>query len=213
MATGRDANRLGRVSEGAEGVDGSIRTHVADLTKPSELTTLASHSKRVDVLVHAAGVISMGTVDELSIDEFDRQYEVNLKAPFQLTQALLPSLQTAQGQVIFINSTAGLTAGAGAGPYAATKHGLKAIADSLREEVNDRGIRVTSVFIGRTATGMQAAIHKTEGKDYNPQLLLQPEDVAQIIIGILQLPRTAEVTEIRIRPMVKPGRIRDSGGL
>jgi NADP-dependent 3-hydroxy acid dehydrogenase YdfG len=108
-----------------------------------------------------------------------------------------------QGQIVFINSSAGLTAKAGAGQYAATKFALKAIADSLRAEVNALGLRVLSVYPGRTASPMQAAIYKMEGKAYNPERLLQPEDVAACVINALSLPRTAEVTDIQVRPLVK----------
>jgi short-subunit dehydrogenase len=121
-----------------------------------------------------------------------------------LTQALLPLLKARQGQIVFINSTVGLRAGANVGQYAATKHGLKALADSLRDEVNADGVRVLSVFLGRTATPMQAAIHEMEGRVYHPEFLMQPEDVAAVVINALSLPRTAEMTDIHVRPMIKP---------
>lgn len=80
---------------------------------------------------------------------------------------------------MFINSSVGIVARGGIGPYAATKHALKAIADSLRDEVNKDGIRVLSIFLGRTATPMQEEVHRLEGKPYRPERLLQPEDVAE----------------------------------
>jgi len=66
-------------------------------------------------------------------------------------------------------------------------------------------VRVLSVFLGRTATPMQVAVHKMEGKAYHPERLLQPEDVASVVINALSLPRTTEVTDISIRPLVKQG--------
>jgi NADP-dependent 3-hydroxy acid dehydrogenase YdfG len=87
--------------------------------------------------------------------------------------------------------------------YAATKHALKAIADSLRAEVNTYGVRVLSIYPGRTATPMQAAVYKMEGKTYEPEKLMQPKDVAEVVMDALSLPRTAEVTDIHIRPMNK----------
>ena len=67
-------------------------------------------------------------------------------------------LTARRGQIAFVNSSQGLEAGAGVGQYAAMKHALKAIADSLRHELNSEGVRVVTVFPGRTATpGMQAA--------------------------------------------------------
>jgi len=104
---------------------------------------------------------------------------------------------------VFINSTQGLRAAAGVGQYAATKHAMKAIADSLRDEVNAAGVRVTSVFLGRTATEMQRAIFALEGRQYQPGRLIQPADVAEIVLSLLLLPRTTEVTDIVLRPMQK----------
>ena len=75
--------------------------------------------------------------------------------------------------------------------------------DALREEVNSDGIRVASVFPGRTATPRQARIHALEGKAYVPERLLQPDDVAEVVVKILTLPRSAEITDVRIRPMLK----------
>jgi NADP-dependent 3-hydroxy acid dehydrogenase YdfG len=91
------------------------------------------------------------------------------------------------------------------GQYAATKHALKAITDSLREEVNSDGIRVLSVFNGRTATPMQAAVHAVEGRAYCPEKLIQPDDIASVVIHALSLPGTAEITDVQIRPFAKLG--------
>jgi len=126
-----------------------------------------------------------------------------VRGPYLLTQCLLPLLRRRPGQVVFINSSAGLTARANVGQYAATKHALKAVADSLRDEVNRDGVRVLSVFPGRTATPTQEALHRLEGRPYRPERLLQPADVAAVVVHALGLPRTAEVTEIKIRPLVK----------
>jgi NADP-dependent 3-hydroxy acid dehydrogenase YdfG len=113
-------------------------------------------------------------------------------------------LTAARGQIVFINSSVGLSAKrAEIGQYAATKHALKAIADTLREELNPKGIRVLSVYLGRTATPMQKALCHEERKAYHPEMLLQPEDVASVIVHALTLARTAEVTDISIRPMQK----------
>ena len=70
--------------------------------------------------------------------------------------------------------------------------------------MNSDGIRVTSAYLGRTATPMQAAIHAMEGKAYRPELLLQPADVAAVVLNALTLTRSAELTDVQIRPMQKP---------
>jgi len=157
----------------------------------------------LDVLVHSAGTIARADVADATLEDFDRQYEANLRAPFALTKGLLPSLGRANGQVVFVSSSAALVPRANAAQYAATQAGLRALATSLRDEVNPAGVRVTAIFPGRTATPRQELIHAWEGKDYHPGRLLQPEDVAAMVVAAIALPRTAEVTEISIRPMVK----------
>ncbi len=157
-------------------------------------------ASRLDVLVHAAGVLARGTLESMPTVEFDRMYRTNLRAPFALTQALLPLLRMSEGQVVFVNSTAGVSAAPQLGAYSALKHALRSLADTLRAEANSAGVRVVSVFPGRTATPMQARLHELETRAYRPDNLLQPEDVAAAVVGTLELPRTAEVTELRIRP-------------
>jgi NADP-dependent 3-hydroxy acid dehydrogenase YdfG len=87
--------------------------------------------------------------------------------------------------------------------YDASKHALRALADSLRAEVNESGVRVLSIFLGRTASEMQEQLHDEERRNYRPELLLQPQDVASAIVSALMLPRTAEITDIHVRPMIK----------
>ena len=200
---GRNREALERVS--AETGSGIVCR--ADLTVDADVQAVVSVAgdelPGVDVLVHCAGIIEGDEMATASAADFDRQYRVNLRAPYVLTQALLPMLVQRRGQVVFVNSTAGSTAGPGSGQYAATKHGLRAVADSLRAEINADGVRVLSIMLGRTATPMQAALAAREGREYRPELLVQPEDVASVVSSALTLPRTAEITELAIRPMVK----------
>ena len=179
-----------------------------DLTHDEAVQALAEQLQHewdaIDILVHSAGVYAMGKLEATPVTELDRQYRTNVRAPYLLTQELLPLLRRRQGQVVFINSSVGLTARGQVGPYAATKHALRALADSFREEVNAEGLRVLSVYLGRTASPMQAMIHAMEGKAYHPEYLLQPGDVAAVVLNALCLPRTAEVTDVNIRPMRKP---------
>src|SRR3990172_2647962 len=143
----------------------------------------------VDLLLHCAGTITLGRMESAPLEAFDRRYRTNVRAPFALTQALLPMLKTRRGQVVFINSSAGINSMPNVGQYASTKHPLKAVADSLRAEVNAEGVRILSVYPGRTATPMQAAVHEREGMAYMPERLMQPEDVAGGVINALCLPR------------------------
>jgi NADP-dependent 3-hydroxy acid dehydrogenase YdfG len=204
---GRDRDTLHKVAADALRLVSRVECYQADLTLDSDIDRAAGDFQRdfnaVDILVHSAGLILLGAVEETNVEHVDRQYATNVRAPYLLTQRLLPALRLRRGQIVFINSTAGLDARGKAGPYAATKHALRALADSLREEVNAAGVRVLSVYLGRTASPMQAAVHRMEGRAYHPEQLMQPDDVAAAVIGCLRLPRSAEVTELRMRPLAK----------
>lgn len=206
-AVGRRTEALQATADRGAGV-GRFELYEADLVVDDQVARLTdavlARQGGVDVLVHSAGAIALGDLGSAPIEDLDRQYAANVRAPTLLTRTLLPSLRAAQGEVVFINSSAGLTARAGIAQYAATKHALKAIADSLREEVNPDGVRVLSVYPGRTATPLQARVHAEEGKAYLPERLVQPDDVASVVLNALTLPRSAEVTDVVVRPRLKP---------
>ena len=204
---GRSVERLAETAAAAKGLGADSFVHAMDLTNDTDVQRLAweirAEFQELDVLVHCAGTLHHSRLESGEVSDFDNQFRTNLRGPYVLTKAMLPSLIKTQGQVVFINSSQGLRAAAGNGQYAATKHGLKAMADSLRDEVNEFGIRVLSVYPGRTATPRAEAIFAEEGQKYRPELLIQPEDVAAMILHALALPRTAEVTDISMRPMKK----------
>ena len=204
---GRNLNQLEAAFNKEQATNPNIFLHQADLTSDEDIHQLTKNIQaefgQVDLLVHSAGIFISGRFDTASVTELDWQYRLNVRAPYLLTQALLPLIKPCQGQIVFINSSAGLNASAGVGQYAATKHALKAIADSLRGEVNAEGVRVISVYPGRTASPMQEKIFQQEGREYAPNRLLQPEDIASTLITVLGLPRTAEVTDIHVRPLKK----------
>jgi NADP-dependent 3-hydroxy acid dehydrogenase YdfG len=205
-AVARRKHELEATADRANG-SGEFALYEADLVVDEQVTRLArallAREGGVDVLVHSAGTISLGDLETASVRDLDRQYAANVRAPYLLTQALLPALRANGGQIVFINSTVGLTARANVSQFAATQHALKAIADSLREEINPYGVRVLSVYTGRTATPRQAKIHAIEGKPYAPERLMQPEDVAAVVLNALTMPRTTELTDVKVRPMVK----------
>jgi NADP-dependent 3-hydroxy acid dehydrogenase YdfG len=175
---------------------------VADLTDDDAIACVSAQiasRSRLDVLVLSSGTYERSHEPAV----FGRQIAANVIGPYTLLQQLLPSLMEANGQVVFINSSQALKAAAGLGQYAATKHAMKAVADSLRDEVNAHGVRVMSLFLGRTASERQRAIFAAEGRVYPPERLIQPADVAEVVLSLLRLPRTTEVTDIVLRPMQK----------
>ena len=189
-------------------MEGELVCVQGDLTEPSfrrELAVAIQEGEQgLDVLVNNAGISRLARVDASSDNDFADLWMSNVLAPYALTRECLPLLRARQGDIVFVNSTAGLEARPGASQYAATKHALRAFAESLRGEINEDGVRVSILYLGRTATPLQEAIYAHEGRPYDPGRLIQPTDVAQLVVGVLSMPRTAEVTEITVRSMRKP---------
>ena len=96
--------------------------------------------------------------------EFSDLLAVNLLAPFALTKQLLSDICSTRGQVVFVNSSIVNHPTAFTVQYAASKHALKGLADGLRQEVNAKGVRVISIYPGRTATPLQASLCQIEGR-------------------------------------------------
>ncbi|HZJ06500.1 MAG TPA: SDR family oxidoreductase, partial [Nocardioidaceae bacterium] len=176
-----------------------VQTLVADLADPTAVGDLELPDA-LDSVVHAAGVVNLGTVAKLSTREWRQQLDVNLLAPAELTRLALPALRSASGTVVFVNSGAGLRANPQWAAYAASKHGLRALADALRGEEKEHGVRVTSVYPGRTATPMQQRVHDQEGKEYDAGAWIRPETVADAIMHVLDLPRDATIPDVTVSP-------------
>jgi NADP-dependent 3-hydroxy acid dehydrogenase YdfG len=179
------------------------RTLVADLADPAGLAgalEVQGLPDLLDSLLHVAGFVELAPVGEADAGSWRRTVDVNLLAPAELTRLCLPALRAAKGQVVFVNSGSGLRANPDWSAYAASKHGLRALADSLRAEEQGAGVRVTSVYPGRTATAMQEKVHAQEGKDYDASAWIRPESVAIAVLTALDLPRDAEMTDVTVRP-------------
>lgn len=207
VLVGRRKQLLDSVSSELAAFGNEVHPYACDLTNDSEIVGLRDYlvatCGRVDLLVHSAGTITLGPIAHAPISALDEQFRVNVRAPYLLTQTLLPLIKSGPGQIAFINSSVGVRTKENVGAYAASKHALRAIADTLRMEVNSLGIRVVSVYPGNTATPMQATIQLQTDQSLDPSCLLQPEDIASALIGTLTMPRTAEITDIHIRPMRK----------
>jgi NADP-dependent 3-hydroxy acid dehydrogenase YdfG len=196
------ARNAGRAKELAARFPGA-RTLVGDLAEPERLSWALDQQTlpdRVDSLLHVAGIVDLGRVGELTPRVWNRTLAVNLVAPAELTRLFLPQLRMSRADVVFVNSGAGLNAHAEWSAYAASKHGLKALADSLRHEEHGNGVRVTSVYPARTATPMQVKVHQQEGKEYDPGRWIDPGSVATTILTAIDLPRDAEINDLTMRP-------------
>jgi short-subunit dehydrogenase len=205
---GRDETRLEQIAARARVIGtGVVEAHSGDLADDRQAEDLAQmlaagHGS-LEILVHAAGAYARGDIGDSPFDQLDEQYRVNLRAPYRLTQLLLPMLRRNGGDIVFINSSLARSPGRGAGAYTATHHARDGLAESLRAEVNGAGIRVLSVYLGRTAGRRQEELFAAEGRPYAPEKLMQPEDVAEMVAAALCLSRRAEVMSLTMRSAVK----------
>jgi NADP-dependent 3-hydroxy acid dehydrogenase YdfG len=193
-----------RLTQLAEELPGLEALQVADLASPADLrrlaAELASSYAEVESLLHVGGAVDLFPVAGLDLVQWQRQLDVNLTAPAILTQAFLPALRTGRGTVLFLNSGAGLFAHPTWSSYAASKFGVRAFADALRGEEAANGVRVTSVYAGRTATPMQEKVHEQEGRAYDAGDWIQPGTIADAILHVLDLPPDASITELTVKP-------------
>jgi NADP-dependent 3-hydroxy acid dehydrogenase YdfG len=196
---GRDADALKAVAADLPGA----REWPVELTDPAALADAVTGIGRLDVLVHSAGIGPLGTVADSPAEQWRQTFEVNVVAVAELTRLLLPALRAARGHVVCINSGAGLTARPGWGSYAASKFALRAFADALRAEEAAHGVRVTSVYPGRTDTDMQRAVVAHEGGQYDAGRFLRPESVARAVLHAVTAPPDADITELSIRPTTR----------
>lgn len=180
---------------------------VADLADPGTINGLGRQvDGPVDSLVHVAGVVDLAPVSRLRLQLWEEQITVNLTAPAVLTREFLPHVREAGGTVVFVNSSAGLAASAEWSAYAASKFGLRALADALRAEEVEHGVRVSTVFPSRTATPMQEKVHEQEGRSYDSSRWISPDTVVDTILHVLDLPADATIPEVTVRPVVpRPG--------
>jgi NAD(P)-dependent dehydrogenase (short-subunit alcohol dehydrogenase family) len=127
-----------------------------DVTDAAQVAAAAASVDRLDGLVNNAGIALAAPLELVPVDEFRHQLDVNVVAQVAVTQACLPALRHARGRVVFVGSIAGKSALPFLGPYAASKHALEAIADSLRIELAPWGMHVSIVEPGTIKTEIWA---------------------------------------------------------
>lgn len=193
---GRNAEKLAQLARGFP----SAEPFTADLRDAVQTHAAVSGIENLDVLVHSAGVLHMGSVAELTAEQWRESFEINVFAVAQLTQLLLPALRAARGQVVAINSGSGFTSGAGSAVYSGTKFALRALTDALRQEERPHGVRVCSIHPGRVATDMQQELHDWEGKDYAPQRWIRPDQVAATVRLAVDATPESAIESLNIRP-------------
>ena len=197
VLTGRREEQLAAL--GTSLGEGRVELVALDLAERDGPARLAEASGAVDVLVANAALPASGRVEDFTPDAIDRALDVNLRAPMQLTRALLPGmLERGRGHIVLVSSLSGKVASVRSGIYSATKFGLRGFAAGLREDVEQSGIGVTVIFPGFVS---DAGFFAESGVKLPPWVGTRtPEQVAAAVVrGIEQQRAELDVAPLGLR--------------
>jgi short-subunit dehydrogenase len=203
VATSRSRRELDGLVREIALKGGRATAFVCDVSSPRSVASTARRVLRrfgrVDVLVNNAGVTYFKSLRETSQSEFDEVIAANLRGTFLCTKAVIDSMvRRRSGHIINIISVAALKSFSDSGAYSASKAGVLALTNVLREEVRRFNIKVTAVIPGATATDMWAK----STRDKRGHRMTSAEDVARIIVAVFQAPKRAHIEEIVVRPQL-----------
>jgi 3-oxoacyl-[acyl-carrier protein] reductase len=152
----------------------------------------------IGVLINNAGVLIARPIEELTLEDWDVTMATNLRGLFLMTRAVLPPMRARRrGDIVNVASLAARNGFAGGSAYVASKHAVLGFGRALMLELRKEGIRVITVCPGSVNTGM---LRDQPMLKSDPDRILRPEDVAQVILHSLRLPERALVSEVDIRP-------------
>ena len=197
LALGRNAEKLAALE--AEAV-------LCDLAALDTLPEPLAGLDRVDALVHCAGISEVASVEDSSRGLWDETFAVNVSGPATLTRALLPALRAARGRIVFVNAAPGLRAVRNWSAYTASKAALRELADALREEEREHGVRVTSIYPGGVRTELLRKVRGQLGVPYDPAVTVSPQTLASLVLTVLEFPEDAELLDVSLRAATAAGR-------
>ena len=200
IVSGRNQADLEALAEEIRGLDTACEVIPTDLREPEEVENLVERSQtafgQVDILVNNAGVGSWAPVSQLTLEQYNDMFNVNVRAVFLLTRAILPGMiARGMGHIINIASTSSRWTYPEGTVYCASKFAVLGFNEALAKEVRETGVSVTAICPGQVNTylGDSGPEDWTEG-------MLEPEDVADVVIQVSTLPSRAIVTELVIWP-------------
>jgi NADP-dependent 3-hydroxy acid dehydrogenase YdfG len=211
----RRGDRLGELGGEIADNGGTALPVEADVTDREQAVAAVERTVeelgRLDVLVNNAGVMLLGPVLDAPVKEWEQMIQVNLLGLLYTAHAALPHLLKAAeseprrvADLVNISSVAGRMARKGSGVYNATKHGVGAFSESLRQEVTGRHLRVSLVEPGAVATELQShnrpEVRDQIEKRFVDMDILQAEDIADAIAYVVTRPRHVAINEVLVRP-------------
>lgn len=188
---------------------GQAKAVATDVTKREDLqklvdTAVATYG-RIDVLINNAGVMPLSPLERLKVDEWDRMTDVNLKGVLYGIAAALPQMiGQKSGHIVNLSSVAGHKLFAGSAVYSATKFGVRALSEGLREEMAPHNIRVTVISPGAVKTELLEHISEADVQKANQEFVAQvgvpAETFARLVAFAINEPEEVGISEILFRP-------------
>jgi NADP-dependent 3-hydroxy acid dehydrogenase YdfG len=171
----------------------------------------ASELGRLDTVINNAGVMLLGPIVDAPLEEWDRMVDLNLKGFLYVAHASLPHLLKAAeseprrvSDMVNVSSVAGRVARLGNGVYAATKWGVVAFTEALRQEITQRHVRISAIEPGMVATELQSHVRPEVREQAMSALAnvepMEAHDIAEAIEFIVTRPRRVAVNELLVRP-------------
>lgn len=196
---GRNADKLQQVAK--ECNVPATRIFALDISQPTEVATLKEkyfeQLATIDILVNAAGIGIIKSMDTLDESEFLKTLHFNLYAPFLLVKAFLPAMkEVKKGLIINIPGILGKVPMAGAAAYSASKYGLVGMMQSIREELKRTDIRITNLFLG----GVDSPFWDNIDLKVQREKMVQSEEAAKAIWFLCQQPDSGVVSEMVLQP-------------
>jgi NAD(P)-dependent dehydrogenase (short-subunit alcohol dehydrogenase family) len=178
----------------------AVRCDMRNYDDVRQMVAAAVDLGGVDVLVNNAGVGRFGPVEQMSVDEWHQVIETNLSGVFYACHEAIPHLKArGGGWIINIGSLAGKNPFVNGAAYNASKFGLLGFSEAMMLEVRDQGIRVSCIMPGSVDTYFNGKQPKPENA-----WMIQPEDIARLVMELLAFPENALPSRIEIRPTRPP---------
>lgn len=205
----RNADKLNALVTEIRDAGGTATARITDVTRLDDVEGLmefaASEYGPVDHLVNNAGLMLFSKWSDRAVDDWDKMIDTNLRGYLHAISAVLPGMITRQsGHILNLSSVAGIRVGNASGVYSATKFFIRAITDSLRQEVGvTHGIQVSMISPGVIDTGWADKVSNTEGKQIAQDLnqgAIHPARVADAVVYALDQPADVTVNDIVIHP-------------
>ena len=216
----RRKDRLDGLAERIRAGGGTALVIEADVTSQAQAVEAVERTVaelgRLDTLVNNAGVMLLGPAEHAPVEEWQRMVDLNLMGLLYCAHAALPHLLAAAedgrrgvSDMVNVSSVAGRHARAGSGVYNATKFGVGAFSESLRQEVTERHVRVSLVEPGAVATELvghnRPEVQEMVQDRFAGVERLQSEDIADAISYVVTRPRHVAVNELLVRPTEQSG--------